>query len=94
MTHARSVLQGISGSSVLATAERTSGYGESSSSAWTSKAPLGSCGNRWSVGGRQWWPSATAHVKVGDRKGVLVGGALLVGDAVAVLALDLGRHDE
>lgn len=31
MTHARSVLTGMSGSSVLATAERTSGYGESSS---------------------------------------------------------------
>ena len=31
MTHARRVEQGISKSSVLATAERTSGYGESSS---------------------------------------------------------------
>lgn len=31
ITHTRRVLQGISGSSVLATAERTSGYGESSS---------------------------------------------------------------
>ena len=31
MTQARNVAQGMSGSSVLATAERTSGYGESSS---------------------------------------------------------------
>jgi len=30
-THARNVLEGIEGSSVFATAERTSGYGESSS---------------------------------------------------------------
>ncbi len=32
MTHARKVLTGMSGSSVFATADRTSGYGESSSS--------------------------------------------------------------
>ena len=39
MTQARKVLQGISGSFVLATAERTSGYGES-----LGKPPV-SCGS-------------------------------------------------
>ena len=41
--HALNVAQGMSGSSVLATAERTSGYGESSSARVQKSVPLGVC---------------------------------------------------
>jgi hypothetical protein len=73
MSQVRSVLQGMSGSSVFATAERTSGYGESSSSAATSSLPFGSWHSSERKEGRG--SRAQTDVKVGDRVSLLIRGA-------------------
>lgn len=57
MTQERSVEEGIDGSSVFATAERTSGYGESSSSASALLSRFGSSNSGSGMMPRSW----TAH---------------------------------
>lgn len=63
MTQERRVDEGIDGSSVFATAERTSGYGESSSSASALLSRFGSSNSGSGMMPRSWTAHACQYTK-------------------------------